>query len=180
MFLVNLSSLQLGGITPKIIDFPNKEFKMVLEEIPHEEPVAIVVQTDLDPTRMIFATAMLVEIVSKHNPKRIIVVHPWLSFSRQDRRLLPGEPQSLEMILSWYAAIGVTDIIAFDIHAVQYRVPGKHRWNEKLTNDQVFDEMAVVFHRAIEDQNRKPKYNIGSRLVTAAESQKPGTATGTV
>ena len=133
MFLINLSSLQLGGITPKIIDFPNKEFKVVLEEIPHEESVAIVVQTDLDPTRMIFATAMLVEIVSKHNPKRIIVVHPWLSFSRQDRRLLPGEPQSLEMILSWYAAIGVTDIIAFDIHAVQYRVPGKHRWNEKLT-----------------------------------------------
>src|SRR3989344_4633077 len=52
-----------------------------------------------------------------------------------------------------------------------------YRWDEKLTNDQIFDEMAVVFHRAIEDQNRKPKYSIGSRLTAAAETQRPETAT---
>ncbi|MHA2105352.1 MAG: ribose-phosphate diphosphokinase [Candidatus Hodarchaeales archaeon] len=132
MTIINLSSLNLAGIKPKIVHFHNKEFKIVFDDLPEDKKYIIIVQTDKNPVKMIFVTAMIVDIVKKNNPTHIIVVHPWLSFSRQDKRFLPLEPLTLDLILKWYHTLGVTDLISFDIHAIQFRKSGIHEWKKKM------------------------------------------------
>lgn len=132
MININMSTLDIKGIKPVIINFPNGEFKTILEELPDSKNYTIIVQTDQNPIKMIFATSMIINIVKGKNPEKIIVVHPWLSFSRQDKRFYPLEPLSLELILTWYDTLGVTDLIAFDIHAIQFRKPGLHKWGNNL------------------------------------------------
>lgn len=128
MQIINFSNLEINGLVPKEFIFPDTEFKLVLDNLPKDSVYVIVVQTDQDPAHKILATAMLVNIVKQHNPVKIVVVHPWLSFSRQDKRFMTGEPLSIEIVLDLYNAIGVTDIVAFDIHAIMFREPGIHSY----------------------------------------------------
>lgn len=130
MQIINYSNLTIEGLVPKEQVFPDTEFKLVVENLPADSVYVIIVQTDQDPAHKILATAMLVNIVKQKNPSKIIVVHPWLSFSRQDRRFMDGEPLSIEVILDLYNAIGVTDVVAFDIHAVMFREPGTHLYKD--------------------------------------------------
>ena len=96
MQIINFSNLKLDGLVPKEFVFPDTEFKLVLEDLPKDSVYVIVVQTDVDPAHKILATAMLVNIIKQQNPEKIIVVHPWLSFSRQDRtrNSQPGNPHA--------------------------------------------------------------------------------------
>lgn len=128
MQIINFSKLKMEGLVPKEFIFPDTEFKLVLENLPKDSIYVIVVQTDIDPAHKILATSMLVNIVKQNNPEKIVVVHPWLSFSRQDRRFISGEPLSIEIVMDLYNAIGVTDVVAFDIHAVMFREPGIHQY----------------------------------------------------
>lgn len=128
MQLINYSTLDMVGIRPKELIFPDTEFKVVLDQVPKDSVYVILVQTDFNPAQKILATAMLINIVKQQNPERIIVVHPWLSFSRQDRRFLEGEPLSIEIVLDLYAASGATDLVSFDIHSVMFREPGLHSY----------------------------------------------------
>ena len=134
MIYINVSSLPLPGLKPNIVEFPNGEFKVVLENLTPAEEYVIIVQTDQNPMKMIFATTMLIDIVQnvQPKPKKIYVVHPWLSFSRQDRKFLPSEPLTLDILLKWYESLGVTDILSFDIHAIQFRNPGITKWGNHL------------------------------------------------
>ncbi|MHA2366111.1 MAG: ribose-phosphate diphosphokinase [Candidatus Hodarchaeales archaeon] len=133
MQIINLSNLDIQGIKPKIMIFPDSELKVVLEEsLSEDNQFVIIVQTDQNPSQMVLVTAMLIEIVSQYNPDRIIIVHPWLSFSRQDQRFMPTEPMSIEIILNLYISVGATDLISIDIHSVQFRNPGIHIFNSKV------------------------------------------------
>lgn len=124
MQVINLSNLNLLGLKPKFMVFPDSEFKVVLDQIPKDDTYVIVVQTDDSPAQKVLATGMLLDLVRQHSPSRVVVVHPWLSFSRQDKRFLGGEPLSILMLLDFYSALGATDLVAFDIHSVQWREPG--------------------------------------------------------
>lgn len=134
MIYINLSSLPILGLKPNIIEFPNGEFKVVLEGLTPTDEYVIIVQTDQNPMKMIFATAMILDIIQNVQPKpeKVYVVHPWLSFSRQDKRFLPSEPLTLNLLLKWYESLGVTDLLSFDIHAVQFRNPGITLWGNHL------------------------------------------------
>ena len=135
MQIINYSDLKIDGIIPKVSIFPDTEFKLVIENLPTDSVYVIIVKTDRDPAQKIMATAMLINIVKQKYPEKIIVVHPWLSFSRQDRRFLDGEPLSIEIVLDLYDSVGATDLISFDIHSVMYREPGIHSYkNLKIHN----------------------------------------------
>lgn len=135
MQIINYSDLQIKGITPKEQIFPDTEFKLVVENLPTDSVYVIIVKSDINPAQKIMATAMLINIVKQKNPEKIIVVHPWLSFARQDRRFLDGEPLSIEIVLDLYDSVGATDLISFDIHSVMYREPGVHAYkNLKIHN----------------------------------------------
>ncbi len=128
MQIINYSNLEINGITPKELIFPDTEFKVVLDQVPKDTVYVIIVQTDVNPAQKVMATAMLINIVKQQSPDKIIIVHPWLSFSRQDRRFLEGEPLSIEIVLDLYASVGATDLISFDIHSVMFREPGLHSY----------------------------------------------------
>ncbi len=130
MQIINYSDLQIEGIIPKEQIFPDTEFKLVLEKLPCDSVYVIIVKTDKNPAQKIIATAMLINIVKQKNPKKIIIVHPWLSFARQDRRFLDGEPLSIEIVLDLYDSVGATDLISFDIHSIMYREPGIHTYKK--------------------------------------------------
>ena len=130
MQIINYSDLAIEGLQPKELIFPDTEFKIVLENLPKDSVYVIIAKTDINPAHQILATAMLINIVKQKNPEKIIVVHPWLSFSRQDRRFLEGEPLSIEILLDLYESVGATDLISFDIHSVMYREPGIHQFKK--------------------------------------------------
>lgn len=131
MQIINFSKLSFKGIKPKHIIFPDGEFKLAIQNLPDDNIYVIVVQTDKKPMEKIFATAMLIDIVKQKKPEKIIVVHPWLSFSRQDRRFIESEPLSIDLLLKFYIEAGATDLVSCDIHTTRFRNPGIHKWKNK-------------------------------------------------
>lgn len=129
MEFINYSNLRIKGIKPKLMIFPDTEFKIVLKSIPKAKIYVIIVQTDEDPSKKIFITAQIIEILKQNDPEKIIVVHPWLSFSRQDKRFFEMEPLSINIVLNLYLSLGATDLIALDIHSIDYRKPGIYSFN---------------------------------------------------
>jgi ribose-phosphate pyrophosphokinase len=128
--LINFSDLKIDGLKPAVIDFPDGEFKLALEELTENKVYFILVQTDKSSFKNIFATAMLIDIVKQKNPLKIVVIHPWLTFSRQDRRFMELEPLTIEILLNFYLELGVTDLVSCDIHTIQFREPGIHKYTK--------------------------------------------------
>lgn len=126
MQIINYSDLDIPGIRPRLIKFPDGEFKIILDSIPEDEMYIIIVKTDQNPAQKILITAQISEILTQFNPKRIAIIHPWLSFSRQDKRFFSSEPLSIKVLLNLYLSMGVTDLISLDIHSIQFREPGVH------------------------------------------------------
>ncbi len=53
---------------------------------------------------------------AKELARQVIVVAPYLAYSRQDRRFLPGEPVSIAVVLSSLSRVGARSLITVDIH----------------------------------------------------------------
>ncbi|MGQ9680711.1 MAG: ribose-phosphate diphosphokinase [Candidatus Bathyarchaeia archaeon] len=111
-------ALELGVETVMVHhkSFPDGESYIRLER-PMEGETVLIVQTTSYPqdTRLI-QLLQLIATARDYGAERIICSVPYLAYSRQDRRFLEGEAESLKIVLKLIESTGADDLIVVDIH----------------------------------------------------------------
>ncbi len=95
--------------------FPDGErYVRVPEDIDDD---VVIVQTLSPPQDSSLVEAMLLANASKGaGASRAVLVAPYMAYSRQDKRFLPGEPISIEVVLGSLASSGYDAIVTVEIH----------------------------------------------------------------
>lgn len=98
--------------------FPNGEVLVRLEgcERVGGEDVIFFAPTYPETNRRLVEVLQGLSVLRDYGARRVMLVVPYLSYARQDRRFLEGEAVSLRVVLSTLGHWGVTDLLAFDIH----------------------------------------------------------------
>jgi len=81
----------------------------------------VVVLSDLypDQDRKIFRTLLLIDALRDLHSRRIVLVCPYLAYSRQDRRFRDGEAISLRTLIKLFEDIGADSVLTVDVHKPQ-------------------------------------------------------------
>jgi ribose-phosphate pyrophosphokinase len=98
--------------------FPDGEFVIKVESNLEDKIVFIVQNGDPDQHMHLFEVLQIAEVAKISGAKDIVLVSPYLSFSRQDRRTLEGESFTLKLVCDLYRMNGISTIITVDIHNI--------------------------------------------------------------
>lgn len=111
--LIKGTKIKLGKFS--VNRFPNQElYILVNDKVLDKE--CLVVGTIAPPDENLLSLALLCHTLKKEGAKRIILVLPYIAYSRQDR-LKPGESLATDLIGGIFKATGVEKIITIDVHS---------------------------------------------------------------
>lgn len=96
--------------------FPDGEVCVRVPDPDVSETVVIVQGTHPPQDRHLQELYQLVEVAASAGAARIVCAVPYLAYARQDRRTMPGEPASCELVLRTLAMLGATTLAAVDVH----------------------------------------------------------------
>ncbi|WP_152655115.1 ribose-phosphate diphosphokinase [Oceanobacillus sp. CFH 90083] len=96
--------------------FPDGEFVIKVDSNLDGNIVFIVQSGVPDQHMCLFEVLQIAEVAKTKGAKDIVLVSPYLSFSRQDRRTHEGEPFTLKLICDLYRMNGISTIITVDVH----------------------------------------------------------------
>ncbi len=102
-----------------------------------------------DQDRKIFRTILLVDLLNDFNVKNIIIVFPYLAYSRQDRRFRDGESVSLKTLIRIFEKFNVNSIVTVDVHKPQAFTSEK----VKCINVEPFEKYADYIRKNIKTDN---------------------------
>lgn len=81
----------------------------------------------LDTPSEIFNLFIVCDALRRASAKEIVLVSPYLPYSRQDRKAKPRHPISAKVLADTLQSVGVTRVITVDLHAMQivgfYNIP---------------------------------------------------------
>ena len=102
-------------VIPEKRVFPDGELYVRVPAEPDER--AIVINSLLPPQDRSFMELLLtVEALRGMGVDDVTLVIPYMAYSRQDKRFLPGEPISLKVILETLSTLGASEIVTIDVH----------------------------------------------------------------
>lgn len=96
--------------------FPDGESYIKISPNVVNETVSIIQTTAPEPDRKLIQVLIMSKTIKDFGAKRIILVVPYLAYSRQDKRFLKGEALTLDVILALFEKVGVSDLVVVDIH----------------------------------------------------------------
>jgi ribose-phosphate pyrophosphokinase len=96
--------------------FPDGEVCVRIPDSDTSETVVIVQGTHPPQDRHLQELYQLVEVAASVGAARIVCAVPYLAYARQDRRTMPGEPASCELVLRTLDMLGATVLAAVDVH----------------------------------------------------------------
>jgi len=110
---------EILGIHRKV--FPDGELYVRISKPEKIREKVVIVANTLYPRQndSLIETLLLIDAVKRNNPSKIILVIPYIAYSRQDKLFLPGEPISAEVILKTLNHIGGEYLVTIDIHSPQ-------------------------------------------------------------
>ncbi|HSC93054.1 MAG TPA: ribose-phosphate pyrophosphokinase [Gaiellaceae bacterium] len=120
--------LELGEITLKT--FANGESYCRFEESIRGADLFLV-QTGSDPVdRHLMELLMMIQAAKLASAKRVTVVFPWFSYSRQDKKSAPREPITGKLVADLLETAGADRVLTMDLHAGQiqgfFNIPVDH------------------------------------------------------
>src|SRR3989344_7580429 len=98
------------------ITFANSEIRVrILEEVTDE--ICIVIQSTDNPTDThLMELFFFADALKRQNAKKIAAMIPYFGYARQDIQHRPGEAVSANVIVRFIEAIGIAEVLTFDIH----------------------------------------------------------------
>jgi ribose-phosphate pyrophosphokinase len=96
--------------------FPDGESYIKISPNVENEIVSIIQTTAPEPDRKLIQLLIMSKTIKDFGANRIILVVPYLAYSRQDKRFLKGEALTLDVILALFEKVGVSDLVVVDIH----------------------------------------------------------------
>jgi ribose-phosphate pyrophosphokinase len=121
------ASQDLGKKVAEILDtrivsvnlksFPDGEYCLRFEGDLNGEDVAVIQSTGPPQDRNIMQLLLMLDTAKVLGAKKVTAVVPYLAFSRQDKRFLPGEVISAETIVKLIDSCGIDQFITVNIHS---------------------------------------------------------------
>ncbi|OYT25380.1 MAG: ribose-phosphate pyrophosphokinase [Thermoprotei archaeon ex4572_64] len=143
--LSSILNLERYSIESKI--FPDGEVYIRLPVSPENRKVIIIQRLYPEPNINFIKLLLTVDACRDLNAEEIVVILPYLAYSRQDKRFREGEAVSLKTILKTLKDLGVKSIITIDVHKPQaYSLEGLN-----CINIEPFDEYARYIESNIGD-----------------------------
>ena len=121
------SEMRIPGVKVEFKRFPDGEFYFrLLEDIEGED--LLVVQSLYPPQdQHIVELLYILETCRELGARKLIVYAPYLAYSRQDERYLPGEAVSAKILAKLIQDVGASELYTVDIHnrgvLSYYRIP---------------------------------------------------------
>ena len=145
-----LTGLTLSPLT--IFHFPDGEVRVQLEGSVLEKQVFVLQSLGKSPNELLVETLLIVDALRRAGAKRIVLVCPYLAYSRQSVQETEGVSVAARLFADFMQMAGVHHLITMDLHAelVQsfYNFPVEHlsvksafcqalREKERIDNDYV-------------------------------------------
>lgn len=129
-------------VKPRISIFANNELRIQIPDDISSKHV-IIMQTLSHPTeRHFFELAFISDAVKRLKPKSFVALIPWMAYSLQDQKYLPGEPVSAKVISGFLDSLGLDMIILVDIHSQKSKNYFKTDLSEILFSE-IFSDTAL-------------------------------------
>ena len=122
-FCLNLAHhLQTDFVEMDRRRFPDGELNPRIVEVPEEVLlVNMLDSTDFDPNRYILEYIFSVKNLRERGTERIVLVMPYLPYSRQDAVFRKGESFTSKYVLELFGDLGIEDIFAVTFHLHRQR-----------------------------------------------------------
>lgn len=122
----SLSTRLADLIGAKFVDVQDKVFpdgelyvKIINPDIVKRENVIIVSTLYPEQEKRLLKTLLMVDAVKNCEADKVILLIPYLAYSRQDKVFLPGEPISGCVVLKMMKTVGADALITIDIHSTR-------------------------------------------------------------
>jgi ribose-phosphate pyrophosphokinase len=96
--------------------FPDGESYIRLDGEVKNEEVAIVQTTSPPQDTNLLQLFLMVDTAKDLGAKKVVAVVPYLAYSRQDKRFLPGEAFSIETIAKLLKKAGIDQLLTINVH----------------------------------------------------------------
>ncbi|OGV93486.1 hypothetical protein A3B57_03245 [Microgenomates group bacterium RIFCSPLOWO2_01_FULL_47_10] len=107
------SHIPLGEIT--LSRFDNRESRVCIKDAPAQ--TAVIVQSLSIPVdHHLIEMLLIIDALKRLGTREIILVIPWLGYSKQDKVFRPGEPLSVKVIANCIQTLPINEIITMDLH----------------------------------------------------------------
>lgn len=101
----------------EIFRFSNGETRVRIEE-DVENKTCFIFQSLSTPTDSSWAELLFfLDALKRRRAKKIIAVVPWLGYQKQDKQFRTGEAVSVAVVVKTFEAMGMDQIITFDLHS---------------------------------------------------------------
>jgi ribose-phosphate pyrophosphokinase len=100
-----------------LIKFPSHEVKVEIENNCRGKNICIIQSTSPFPNDSLMELFFLIDAVKRLQPKSISLALPYLSYARQDHKLLDGESIAINCVANLLKSTGIHNIIVVDIHS---------------------------------------------------------------
>jgi ribose-phosphate pyrophosphokinase len=114
----------------EIFVFPDKEKRIRIEERVVDENCVVVESTGEVADINYMELFLIINALKRSGAKEIKALIPYFGYQRQDHIFRDGEGVSLEVIAKTLSAVGVTEVLSFDLHTPKipqlFSVPLKH------------------------------------------------------
>ncbi len=110
--------------------FPDKEKRIRIEEKIVDEDVVIIQSTSSPADTSYMELFFLIDAAKRSGARSITVVIPYMGYQRQDHVFRSGEAVSLQVVIETLERLGVTKVIAMDLHSIKipefFKIPHVH------------------------------------------------------
>lgn len=114
----------------EIFVFPDKEKRIRIEERVVDETCVVIQSTGEVADINYMELFLIINALKRSGAKEIKALIPYFGYQRQDHIFREGEGVSLEVIAKTLSALGVTEVLSFDLHTPKIpellSVPVKH------------------------------------------------------
>ncbi len=108
------------GVEPHPVEhrfFPDGESYIKITCPVHNETIVMVQTTAPAQDQKLMQLFMMADTVRELGAKRLVLVVPYLAYTRQDKRFLEGEALSLDTVVGLLESVGVNDLVVVDAHS---------------------------------------------------------------
>ncbi len=102
-----------------ITTFNDGETRVQVRKTVRGEPVFLIQSTCAPVNNSLMELLLMADAMRRSSAEKIIAVMPYFGYSRQDYQMSPREPISARVVADLLEAVGVTNVIAVDIHSAK-------------------------------------------------------------
>lgn len=114
----------------EIFIFPDGERRVRVEEEIVDEQAVIVQSTSTPSDQNYMELFFIADAVKRSGARSATAIVPYLGYQRQDHIFRDGEAVSLEVVVKTLEAVGISRLIAFDLHSIKipevFKIPVIH------------------------------------------------------